>query len=490
VGPKPRATVSLARNAYPPSHTSTVEIPVSIAVAFPSRRLAAAALVTLSTLAAVVTRAASAQSAGRAGPAAALTAEIDRRAAQVMPKVVAWRRDIHQHPELGNRETRTAKLVADHLRALGMEVGTGVARTGVVGVLRGGRPGPVVALRADMDALPVQEEVDLPFKSTVRTTYNGQDVGVMHACGHDMHVAMLMGAAEVLAGMREQLPGTVKFIFQPAEEGPPMGEAGGASLMIKEGALENPRPAAIFGIHVGVAPKEAGHISYRPMGAMAAADVLRIVVRGRQTHGALPWAGIDPIVVAAQVVMGLQTVVSRQADLTTSPAVVTIGSIQGGVRTNIVPDSVVMLGTIRTFDMPMRDSIQAHVRRTAQMIAASAGATADVVFTNLAPVTYNDPALTERMLPTLRRVAGAKNVSLAKQTTGAEDFGYFQQKVPGLFVFLGVVPKGGDLSKVAPNHSPRFFADESAMPVGVRTLSQLAVDYMSVPSPAAQVGAK
>jgi len=434
--------------------------------------------------------AAAAQRTDRGAPAPALAAEIDRRAAQVMPKVVAWRRDIHQHPELGNRETRTAKLVADHLRALGIEVRTGVAHTGVVGVLRGGRPGPVVALRADMDALPVTEEVDLPFKSKVRTTYNGQEVGVMHACGHDMHTAMLMGAAEVLAGMRQQLPGTVKFIFQPAEEGPPAGEQGGASLMIKGGALDNPKPGAIFGLHVGVLPKEAGQISYRPMGAMAAADVLRIVVRGRQTHGALPWLGVDPIVVASQIVMGLQTVVSRQSDLTTSPAVVTIGSIHGGVRTNIVPDSVVMLGTIRTFDLAMRDSIHAHVRRTSEMIAASAGAKAEVTFDNLAPVTYNDPVLTERMLPTLKRVAGDANVALGKQTTGAEDFGYFQEKVPGLYVFLGVVPKGGDLTKVAPNHSPRFFADESAMPVGVRTLAQLAVDYLSTPTPTAQVGAR
>jgi amidohydrolase len=414
--------------------------------------------------------------------APSLAAELDRRAAAVMPKVVTWRRDIHAHPELGNAETRTAKLVADHLRSLGLEVRTGVAKTGVVAVLRGGRPGPVVALRADMDALPVTEQVDLPFKSTVRTTFNGQDVGVMHACGHDMHTAMLMGAAEVLAGMKAQLPGTVKFIFQPAEEGPPAGETGGAKRMSAAAARANPAPSAIFGLHVGVTQRPAGHLSYRALGAMASADVMQLVVRGRQTHGAVPWAGVDPIVVASQIVLGLQTVVSRQVDLTSSPAVVTVGSIQGGVRGNIVPDSVVMLGTVRTFDMAMRDSIHQRVRRTAELIARASGATAEVSFVNNAPVTSNDPALTARMLPTLRRVAGAANVSEGPQTTGAEDFGFFQQKVPGLFVFLGVVPKGADPATVAPNHSPRFFADESAMPTGVKALAHLAVDYLSAPA--------
>ena len=435
----------------------------------PARRLAPLAALVLCGAAA---RPAFAQGGG-------LADDVERRAAAVMPKVVAWRRDIHAHPELGNSEVRTAKLVADHLRKLGLDVRTGVAKTGVVAVLRGGRPGPVVALRADMDALPVTEQVDLPFKSTVRTTFNGQDVGVMHACGHDMHTAMLLGAAEVLAGMRAQLPGTVKFIFQPAEEGPPAGETGGAKLMIAEGALSNPAPAAIFGLHVGVTPRPAGHLSYRPMGAMAGADVMRMVVRGRQTHGALPWGGVDPIVVAAQVVLGMQTVVSRQVDLTASPAVVTVGSIQGGVRNNIIPDSVVLLGTIRTFDLKMRDTIHARVRRTAEHIAQASGATAEVSFTGNAPVTFNDPALTARMLPTLKRVAGEQNVSLSPQTTGAEDFGYFEQKVPGLFVFLGAMPKGADPASVAPNHSPRFFADESAMPVGVKALASLALDFLA-----------
>jgi amidohydrolase len=432
-------------------------------------RLAAAAMLATGVAAGLGARPAGAQS---------LAAEIDRRAKAVEPKVVAWRRDIHEHPELGNSEVRTAKLVADHLRALGLEVRTGIAKTGVVGTLRGGRPGPMVALRADMDALPVAEQVDLPFKSKVRTTFNGQDVGVMHACGHDMHVAMLMGAAEVLAGMKAQLPGTVQFVFQPAEEGPPRGEEGGAKLMLKEGIWAKEKPGAIFGLHVGVAAKEVGHLSYRPLGAMASADVLHIVVRGRQTHGAIPWGGVDPIVLSSQIVLGLQTIVSRQSDLTTSPAVVTVGSIQGGVRSNIIPDSVVMLGTVRTFDAAMREDIHKRIRRTAEMIAGSAGATAEVDFVNNAPVTSNDPALSERMAATLERVAGKGNVSIAQQTTGAEDFGFFQEQVPGLFVFLGVVPKGVKPADVAPNHSPKFYADEGALPVGVRTLASLAVDWL------------
>jgi amidohydrolase len=406
-----------------------------------------------------------------------LDAEIDRRAAQIAGKVLAWRRDIHQHPELSNRETRTAELVAQHLRSLGIEVRTGVAHTGVIGVLRGGRPGPVVALRADMDALPVTEEVDVPFASKVRTTYNGQEVGVMHACGHDTHVAMLMGVAEVLAGMRNELPGTVKFIFQPAEEGAPAGERGGAALMIEEGALDDPKPSAIFGLHVF--PYPAGEIRYRPGGIMAAADAFRIVVRGRQTHGALPWAGIDPVVVAAQIVLGLQTITSRQIDLTAAPAVVTVGAINGGVRFNIIPDSVVMLGTIRTFDNAMRSDIHQRVRRTAESIAQSAGATAQVTIDTTTAVTFNDSSLTQTILPTLREVAGASHVALATPTTTAEDFSRYQQRIPGVFFFLGITPPGTDPSKVAPNHSPRFYVDEAALPVGVRALAHLAVDYLS-----------
>jgi len=418
---------------------------------------------------------------GRPSPAqapAALQTKVDQRIAAVLPRVVTWRRDIHQHPELSNREFRTAALVADHLTALGLEVRTGVAHTGVVGVLRGGRPGPVVALRADMDALPVTELVDLPFRSTVRTEYNGQEVGVMHACGHDNHVAILMGVAEVLAAVREDLPGTVKFIFQPAEEGAPAGERGGAGLMIEEQALEAPVPEVIFGLHVW--PARVGTIGYRAGPLMAASDWLAIVVKGRQTHGAMPWGGVDPVVVASQIILGLQTIPSRQLDVTNVPAVVTIGMIQGGNRGNIIPDSVVMQGTVRTFDEVMRADVKERIRRTAEQIAAASGATATVDFgTGNNPVTYNDPALTARMLPSLRRAAGAEQVAESPLSMPAEDFSLYQQQVPGLFVFLGVTPADQDPDMVPRNHSPLFFADETALPVGVRALAYLAVDYLT-----------
>lgn len=407
----------------------------------------------------------------------ALRAEIDARVEEITDQVVAWRRDFHEHPELGNREFRTAGIIADHLRSLGMEVRTEVAHTGVVGLLRGGLPGPVVALRADMDALPVTEMVDLPFASKVRTEYNGQEVGVMHACGHDNHMAILMGVAEVLAGMRERLPGTVKFIFQPAEEGAPAGEAGGADLMVQEGALENPRPDAIFGLHVMVQP--TGFLGYRPGGAMASSQTLRITVRGSQTHGAMPWGGIDPIVVSSQIVMGLQTVVSRQSDITQAPAVVTIGSIHGGLRSNIIPDSVVMVGTVRTLDPKMQTRVEERIRRTVEGIATSAGASADVYLSQGLPITYNDPELAARMIPTLERVAGPGMSGLRPPTTGAEDFSYYEQVVPGLYFFLGVIPDSIPPDQAAPNHSPYFFADEAALPVGVRALANLALDFMA-----------
>jgi amidohydrolase len=427
--------------------------------------------VILATALCAVPAAARAQAAG-----SSLAREIDRRAPQLEAKAVAWRRDIHQHPELSNREVRTSKLVADHLRSLGIEVRTNVAKTGVVGILRGGRPGPVVALRADMDALPVAEEVDVPFKSTVRTTYLGQEVGVMHACGHDAHVAILMATAELLAGMRAQLPGTVKFLFQPAEESPPPGEEGGAALMIKEGALDNPKVDAVFGLHVF--PYEVGTMHYRPGALMASSDRFEIVVHGRQTHGALPWNGVDPNVVAAQVIVGLQTITSRQVDLVESPAVITVGRINGGVRYNIVPDSTVLEGTVRTFNEDMRSSIHERIKRTAESIAASAGATAKVEIARYTGVTFNDVALTERMAPTLKRVAGNDKVALAKPTTAAEDFALYEQKVPGMFFFLGITPKGQDASKAAPNHSPRFFVDEAALVPGIRAMASLAVDYL------------
>jgi amidohydrolase len=405
-------------------------------------------------------------------------ARVDALAAAVESKVIAWRRDIHAHPELGNREVRTAELVARHLRALGLEVRTGVAHTGVVALLRGSKPGPVVALRADMDALPVTEEVDLPFASKVRTQWAGKETGVMHACGHDTHVAMLMGAAEVLAGMKADLPGSVKFIFQPAEEGPPPGEEGGAALMIKEGALDNPKPDAIFGLHIG-ATYEVGQLVYRPGPVMAAADVLRITVQGRQTHGSAPWGGVDPIVVAAQIVLGLQTIVSRQVNITKEPVVVTIGGIDGGNRFNIIPDKVEMVGTVRSFDERLREDVHRRIRLTAESIAEASGATAQVAIEKPYAVTVNHPALTERMRPTLERVAGAGNLLLAERRTGAEDFSFFAQQVPGLFVVLGGSPKGTDMSKVAYNHSPRFYADESALLLGVRTLTHLTIDYLS-----------
>jgi amidohydrolase len=406
----------------------------------------------------------------------ALHGEIDRLTEAVMPKVVEWRRDLHSHPELGNREVRTAAKIAEHLRSLGIEVQTGVAHTGVVGLLKGGRPGPVVALRSDMDALPVTEETDLPFRSTSKTEWQGQEVGVMHACGHDNHMAILMGAAEVLAGVREQLPGSVKLIFQPAEEGPPPGEEGGAALMVREGVLKDPDVSAIFGLHV-FSGRPAGTLAWKPRGIMAAADALTIRIRGSQTHGALPWRGVDPIVVGAQVVLGLQTVISRQSDLTTAPAIVTVGSFRAGNRGNIIPDEAVLEGTIRTFDPEMREGILAAVRRTAVSIAESAGAEATVELESYAPVTFNDPELEALMAPTLRRVGGERIDPATRVTTTAEDFAYYQEQVPGLFVFLGVTPED-QLEDAAPNHSPRFFADEAALPVGVRAMASLAVDYL------------
>ena len=412
----------------------------------------------------------------------ALHRSIDKLADQIEPHVIANRRYLHQHPELGNRETETAAYVAEHLRTLGIEVQTGIAKTGVVGVLRGGKPGPVVALRSELDALPSTEEVDLPFKSTVRSTYDGKEVGVMHACGHDAHMGILLGVAEVLATLKPQLHGTVKFIFQPAEEGAPAGEEGGAALMIKEGVLDKePKPTAIFALHVGT-EDETGKVAYRAGGIMAGVDNLNIVVHGRSTHGAKPWSGIDPIVVASQIVLGLQTIVSRQVELTKAPAVVTIGKIEGGVRSNIIPDEVKMAGTIRTFDPKVRLDVLERVKRTAEDIAAASGATADVQFdTEVAyPVTYNDPALTARMLPTLTRVVGAADLIETPPATWSEDFSFYQQRIPGLFVFLGVRKPGASMEEYAPNHSPRFKVDEDALKLGVRVLANLTVDYQAM----------
>jgi amidohydrolase len=413
----------------------------------------------------------------------ALHRRIDEGAARVEPKVVAWRRDIHQHPELGNHEVRTAGIVAEHLRALGLEVRTGVAKTGVVGVLRGGKAvagSPVVALRADIDALPVREETGLPFASTATAEYNGQTVGVMHACGHDMHVAILMGTAEVLASMRADLPGTVVFLFQPAEEGLPAGERGGAPLMMEEGALDDPKVDAIFALHVY--PDPLGEIRVREGGINAAADNLEITVRGRQTHGAMPWAGVDPIVTASQIVLGLQTIVSRQEAITKAPVVITIGSIHGGNRGNIIPDSVTMVGTVRTFDAGVRDDVHRRIHETAESIARSAGASAEVKIESQTPVLRNDPALTRRMLPSLARVAAGGKVEVVEPRTVAEDFAYYLAKAPGMYFLLGTAPAGTDpaaLASLPANHSPRFSPDEAALPTGVRALASIAVDYVA-----------
>ncbi len=407
---------------------------------------------------------------------------IDRLADQVEPHVIANRRYIHQHPELSNRETETAAYIAEHLRALGLEVHTGVAKTGVVGVLRGGKPGPVVALRSELDALPNTEEVDLPFKSTVRTTYDGKEVGVMHACGHDAHMGILLGVVEVLSRLRSQVHGTVKFIFQPAEEGAPAGEEGGAALMIKEGVLDqDPVPQAIFALHV-LTQFEAGSVAYRAGGIMAGADNLKIVVRGRSTHGAMPWNGVDPITAASQIVMGLQTIVSRQTDLTKAPLVLTIGRIEGGLRFNIIPDTVTLYGTVRTLDPQARSEVEQRIKRTAEDIAASSGATAEMSMGGEVsyPVTFNDPALTARMLPTLARVAGPQHLLECPPQTIAEDFSFYQKKIPGVFVFLGVRKPGASLEEYAPNHSPRFKIDESGLKLGVRLLANMTVDYQAM----------
>jgi len=407
-----------------------------------------------------------------------LATTVDQKVRALEPKIIAWRRDIHQNPELSNREVRTAKLVADQLRKLGIEVKTGVAKTGVVGLLKGGKPGPVVALRADMDALPVTEESDLPFKSTVKTEYLGQQVGVMHACGHDAHVAILLGVAEALAGVRDQIPGTVKFIFQPAEEGPPPGETGGAPLMVAEGVLENPKPAVIFGLHV-ISGIPAGMITYRPGPFMASADWLYITVKGKQTHGAWPWSGIDPVVTSAQIVTGLQNIVARQIDVSKEPAVVTVATIHGGTRKNIIPDQVEMTGTIRTFDEGMRQDVHARIKHIAEAIAEANHAHADVKVEKAVPVTVNEPALTEKMIPTLRRIGGDGGSRPHQRVMVAEDFSYFQEKVPGLFYFVGITPKDQDMAAAAPNHSPRFHIDESGLLQGARSLAALAVDFLS-----------
>ena len=420
----------------------------------------------------------------KVAPPSALSAKIDSKAREIESKLIAWRRDIHEHPELGNQEKRTAKLVADHLRSLGMDVKTGVAVTGVVGVLKGGKPGPVVALRADMDALPVKEQVDVPFASKATGTFLGKPVDVMHACGHDTHTAMLMATAEVLASMKDELPGTVKFIFQPAEETPadfePDGtNTWGAKQMIAEGVMDNPKVDAVFGLHVS-SSYEAGKLYWRSGPAMAAADQFWVDVKGRQTHGARPWQGVDPIVVGSQIVMGLQTIISRQSNLALEPAVITVGTFHAGNRMNIVPEDAAMTGTVRTYDEGMKKDIHQRIKHTAESIATSANASAKVKVVELYNAVVNPPEFTEKMGPTLRRVAGEGNYDLQPKSSASEDFSFYQQKAPGMFFYLGVTPKGKDLSKAAPNHSPHFYVDESAMITGVRAMSNLAVDFLSM----------
>ncbi len=410
-----------------------------------------------------------------------LKAQISQSAAVLEQQIISWRRRIHQNPELSNREFKTAELVAEHLESLGMEVQRGVAHTGVVGLLRGRQNAPVVALRADMDALPVVERTGLPYASTVKGSYEGQEVGVMHACGHDNHVAILMGAATVLSGMRDQLPGSVKFIFQPAEEGPAQGEDGGASMMVRAGVLKNPDVDAIFGLHISQSGL-AGTANYRPEGAMASAQRLEIIVKGQQTHGARPWAGVDPIVTGASIITALQTIVSRQIDITRAPAVVTIASFHGGVRNNIIPDSAKLSGTIRTYDPEMRASIHQKIRNIATNVAANMGAEVEVRIDPGTPVTYNDPQLAAAMAPTLEDVYGPENVSIARRITGAEDFAFYQQEIPGFFFFIGGRPADIPAEKAIPNHSPYFFVDESALLPGVQAMVRMAYDYLQMNS--------
>ena len=406
-------------------------------------------------------------------------AAISQHADRLNDQVIAWRRDLHANPELGNREFRTGKLVAEHLRKLGFDdVKDSVAYTGVVGVLKGDKPGPCVALRADMDGLPVIEETDVPFKSLVRTMWNGAEAGVMHACGHDTHVAILMGVAEMLSQMRSEIHGSVKFIFQPAEEMPPIGEEGGAKLMIEQGCMQNPKVDAIFGLHI-TSKMHTNTIGYRVGPLMASADQFRIFIRGNQTHGAQPWSGVDPIVVGAQVVLGLQTIVSRKMNLTEEPSVVTVGSFQAGNRSNIIPDEAKMEGTIRSFDEKHREEIHQFVEKITTLIAESGGAKAHVHIAKGYPVTVNDEALTHWAVPVLKRIATEASVGVCPKTCGAEDFAYYQQEVPGVFFFIGCTPKDQDCKYAPSNHSPRFYVDESGLKVGVKSLAALALDWLS-----------
>ena len=401
---------------------------------------------------------------------------ISTQVSKVKDSVVTWRRHLHQYPELSNRETNTAAYIVEKLKGLGLEIKTGVAKTGVVAVLRGGKPGPVVALRADMDGLPVQERVNIPYASKQTAEYNGQQVGIMHACGHDTHVAILLGTAHALSAMKKDVPGTVVFIFQPAEEGAPEGEEGGAKLMVKEGVLDNPKVDAIFGLHINSAT-ETGTIKYKSGGMMASADAFTLKVKGRQAHGAYPWQGVDPIVVSAQIILGLQTIVSRQSELPKAPVIITVGAIHSGVRFNIIPEEAEMIGTIRTLDAKMRLDVLEKIRRTVTNIAQSAGAEAEINFDNKTLVTYNPPALMKQMIPSLEKAAGASHVSEMDWVTGAEDFSFFGEKVPAIFFYLGGMPKGNDPAKAPSHHTPDFVVSDADLDVGVRAFCNMVFDY-------------
>jgi len=404
------------------------------------------------------------------------TADLNTACERLLPKVIEWRRYLHQHPELSNREINTAAYIEKHLRSLGLEVKTGIAKTGVVGILKGALPGPVIGLRADMDALPVKERANIPFASKAKGEYNGQEVDVMHACGHDSHVAMLMGTAEVLTGMKSRLKGTVVFIFQPAEEGPPGDEEGGAPLMIKEGVMDNPKIEVIFGIHIS-SKIEIGKIRYKSGAFMASSDWFTIRVKGKQTHGSQPWSGIDPIVVGSQIIGGLQTIVSRQEELTKAPVVITVGRINGGVRENIIPEEISFSGTIRTLDSAMQSDVHRRMRRTAVNIAEASGATAEVTITTKTLVTFNTPDLVKKMLPSLEKAAGSGNVAEIEWTTGAEDFSFFGTKAPAFFFNVGGRPKEISEKDAFPHHTPDFYMDDSRLDVGMKAFCNLVFDY-------------
>lgn len=408
---------------------------------------------------------------------AKLQSKVDQQAIEIEKKVITWRRHFHQYPELSNREFKTAAYIAEHLKGLGLEIQTQVAHTGVVALLKTGKPGPVIALRADIDALPVTERNNLPFASKEKAIFNEQETGVMHACGHDSHTAILMAVAEILNKNKSELRGTIKFIFQPAEEGAPKGEEGGAGLMVKEGVLENPKVDVIFGLHIqGI--RKLGQIAYKPAGMMASSDWFTIKVQGKQSHGSAPWLGVDPIVISAQIILGIQTIVSRQVELTKEAAVISVGTIHSGIRQNIIPEYAELTGTIRTFDAAMQKDIHEKLKRTVTNIAESGGATAEIEINQMTPVTFNDPALTEKMVGSLVKAVGESNVIRIPAVTGSEDFAYYQQKVPGFFFFVGACPPEVDPSKAPSHHTPDFMMDERGMLPGLKAMLNITLDYM------------